>query len=277
MTDNRREDGAFQRSVYRKTLMDIQVLERKLPENTLELLAREVLHRLTEQGQTRVAPDIAIQDEEIENLSHLLISGDVNAGARYISELRDQGASLDAIYLTYLGGAAHKLGEWWENDEVSLFQVTIGTGRIYGIMRGLNPLFVSSIRNVKKRAVFASVPGETHTLGIRMASDLFRKSGWEIDLKIGKTHDELISEIGDSACVLIGLSAAGEHAIAPLAKLIVALRVARPECLILVSGNIAAVSSDVVRLMAPDGMAVDFDGAEAELEALWERLSGLSN
>lgn len=277
MTDNRGDGGAFRRSIYRKTLLDIRTLGQKMPEETLELLAREVLHRLTLQVDAKGVADGLVQDQEIEQLCHDLISDDPMAGSRYVTELRNRGVDLDTLYLAYLAGAARKLGVWWEEDIITFIEVTTGTSRIYGIMRGLNPLFVSSLKSPHRRAIFASCPEETHTLGVKMASDLFRKDGWNIDLKIGRGHDELIEEIAQSKSVLIGLSAAGEHSIPFLAKLIVAIRVVRPECLILVSGNIVNVCTELVDLMAPDAMAVEYEEAEAEMEQLLDLVSGPIN
>lgn len=278
MTDNRGDGGAFRRSIYRKTLLDIRTLGQKMPEETLELLAREVLHRLSLQVEAKGVPDRLVQGEEIEQLCHDLISDDPMAGSRYVTELRNRGVDLDTLYLAYLAGAARKLGVWWEEDSITFIEVTTGTSRIYGIMRGLNPLFVSSLDTPPdRRAIFASCPGETHTLGVKMASDMFRKQSWDIDLKIGRSHDALIEEIGQSKSVIIGLSAAGEHAVPLLAKLIVGIRVVRPECLILVSGNIVNVSTEMVALMAPDAMAVEYEEAEAEINLLLERVSGTIN
>ena len=277
MTYNRGDGGAFRNSIYRKTLSDIRTLGHKMPEETLELLAREVLDRLANQADKKVVPDSLVQNQEIEQLCQNLISKDPMAGSRFVTELRDRGVDLDTLYLTYLVGAARKLGSWWDEDFITFIEVTTGTSRIYSIMRGLNPLFASSLEFPHRCAIFASCPGETHTLGVKIASDLFRKDGWDIDLKIGLSHEELIKEITQSKSVLIGLSAAGEHALPVLAKLIVAIRVVRPECLVLVSGNIVKDCSELVDLMTPDAVAIEYEEAEAEMSKLLKMLSGSVN
>ena len=43
------------------------------------------------------------------------------------------------FYLEYLALAARKLGKWWEEDRVSFLDVTLGTGRIYAIIRAVSP------------------------------------------------------------------------------------------------------------------------------------------
>ena len=276
MTYNRGHGGAFRNSIYRKTLSDIRTLGHKMPEETLELLAREVLDRLANQADKKVLPDSLTQNQEIERLCQNLISKDPMAGLRLVTELRDSGVDLDTLYLTYLVGAARKLGLWWDEDFITFIEVTTGTSRIYSIMRGLNPLFASSLEFPHRCAIFASCPGETHILGVKIASDLFRKDGWDIELKIGRSHDELIEEIRESKSLLIGLSAAGEHSLPVLAKLIVAIRVVRPECLILVSGNIVNVCNELVYLMTPDALALGYEEAAAEMSKLLDVASGLA-
>ena len=277
MTYNRGDDGAFRHSIYRKTLSDIRTFGQKMPAETLELLAREVLNRLAYQVDEKVLPEGLVQDQDIEQLCHDLISDDPMAGSEFVTELRSRGVDLNALYLVYLAGAARKLGVWWDKDFITFVEVSKGTSRIYGIMRGLNRLFASSLRSPQRSAIFASCPGETHTLGVKIASDLFRKDGWDIELKIGRSHDELIEEIRESKSLLIGLSAAGEHSLPVLAKLIVAIRVVRPECLILVSGNIVNVCNELVYLMTPDALALGYEEAEAEMSKLLGVASGLAS
>ena len=62
-----------------------------------------------------------------------------------------------------------------------------------------------------------------------------------------------------------------------LAKLIVAIRVVRPECLILVSGNIVKACSDLVDLMTPDAVAIEYEEAKAKMSNLLKMLSGSVN
>ena len=90
------------------------------------------------------------------------------------------------------------LGTWWEEDRVSFVEVTVGTSRMYAIMRALRRQMPLASHIHSKSAIFASVPGETHVLGVRMAADLLRKEGWDIELKIGRTHEELVVEMTNS-------------------------------------------------------------------------------
>jgi len=68
---------------------------------------------------------------------------------------------------------------------------------------------------------------------------------------------------------IIGLSASGTHTLPALAKLVIAVRLAVPEKLILVSGPIIGEAEEEVKLMGVDGMAPDYDSAFIEMERLW--------
>ena len=190
---------------------------------------------------------------------------------RFIESAYEDGASLDAIYLSYLAGAAEMLGEWWKTDDASFYEVTIGTSRIYAIMRALSYLFVPMGAAEIKSAVFACIPGETHILGIRMAADLFIKDGWDVNVIVGKDHQELVDEIADSQCRIIGLSAAGGHSIAALARVVVALRVSNPSAGLFLGGQITHEAADEVALMGFDGIMSDIPTALAMMDSYRER------
>ncbi len=254
--------------VYLQTQAQLRELKSQLPQNSVESLAREVIRRLAERDVDAVdAPSGA----QIEVLCLALLSGDDSAGARFIQEVRTEGASVEVVYLKYLASAARLLGEWWDEDRVSFVDVTLGTSRMYAIMRAMRHQF--SIGHVlpTRSAVFVSVPGETHTLGVRMAADLFRKEGWDIELMTGRTHDELVAEVAQSKTQIIGISAAGAHSVKPLSQLVIALRISNPGASIIVSGNVLEKEEETVGLMGVDGMTNDIAVAKDLLATFWNQ------
>jgi MerR family transcriptional regulator, light-induced transcriptional regulator len=263
----------FRPEVFEKTHQEITTLKARLPEDAVASLANEVIRRLC--GRVRKLEVKALQPspDHIENLARALISKDEGAGAQLVLDARASGMNMETVYLCYLAGAAQLLGEWWDNDIVTFVEVTIGTSRIYSIMRASNHLFVPKGKFSQKSAVFASSPNETHTLGIRMAADLFRKDGWDIDLMIGRSHDELVDEIDQSQHYLIGLSSAGRHSAAEMARLVIALRISKPTAFIMVSGQIVNDAEDIISVLGADGVANDFESARDVLEEFWERLN----
>ena len=101
--------------------------------------------------------------------------------------------------MNYLARAAEALGKRWDDDLVAFTEVTLGTSRMYGIMCALRRQLRVIPQISSKAAVFIAVPGETHTLGVQMASDLFRRDGWDIDPIVGRTQDEIIARTAQEA------------------------------------------------------------------------------
>jgi methanogenic corrinoid protein MtbC1 len=257
--------------LYKKAVKEMGTLREKLPEEAFAALAREVIRRLSDHS---AAPQGSISfpsDETIDELARALMQPGLDAGKDFIDRIREQGASVETVYLAYLAEAAKKLGEWWEEDEVSFVDVTLGTGHIYAIMRGLKPLFRAPLANLTQpHAFFAAVPGETHLLGVSMAADLFRKNGWEIDLKRDLDHDMIIHHTKTSGVPLIGLSASGDHALVPLARLVIALRISAPDASIMVSGAILASSYEGVKEMGIDIIPSSMDDALTKARGQWD-------
>ncbi len=263
----------FRPKVFEKTHHDITTLKARLPEDAVHSLASEVIRRVSSRAPVLEVKVMEPSQEHIEHLARALISKDEGAGAELVLDAMATGMDVETVYLLYLAGAARLLGEWWDNSRANLAEVAIGTSRIYSIMRASNHLFFPKRQFNQKSAVFASAPNETHTLGIRMAADLFRKDGWDIDLVIGRSHDELVENIAQSHHYLIGLSSAGRHSSAEMARLIIALRISKPTAYIMVSGQIVKDAEDIVSVMDADGVANDFETAQAILEEFWDRLS----
>ena len=243
----------------------------RLPRDAVQALASEVISRLSQRPpiSESLRDDHADRqmDARIEALCHALLGDDEREATEIVMEAHAAGAPVEVLYLGYLAEAARRLGQWWEDDKVASVEVVIGAGRIYAIMRGLRRLFgPGSARGQGYRAVFASVPGETHVLGVAMAADLLTMHGWEIDLRAGLDHDTLVHEIGLHHYPIIGLSAGTNRMLFPLARLIVALRVSNPSAWILVSGPITELEPDVVRLVDADASANGLAEAEAMME-----------
>jgi methanogenic corrinoid protein MtbC1 len=253
--------------LYTQAYADLENLQTQLPEEAVVSLAREVIRRLA----TKIASG-TVSSDAIRAISDALISPDAKAAAQLIEQHHQNGVDVKTLYLEYISPAADQLGSWWETDEVSFADVTIGIGRTYAIMRNLARRFPPPSVPEGKTALFASVPGDDHILGLKIAADLARKEQWNIDLALDLDHDELISRISDTGHHLIGLSAGGEHALPALARLVLALRVSEPSALILVSGNIVNEARDSIKLMHVDAMSAHFEEAMQYLNTLWSRL-----
>lgn len=263
-------ESLFEHDVYEQSYSDISNLRARLPEDAVKSLAREVLGRLAEHFQAKAIAN-PLSEGFVEALTEALISSDPNEAARLITKEQQGSLRDEHHYVSVLAAAARMLGDWWNLDRINFAQVTIGSGRIYAILRGLRPVLARSpVKLSGKSALFATVPDEDHTLGIRMATHMLRDEGWDIELAVGMTHEELVEQIAKSDHVVVGLSAGGVRSLPSLARLVVAIRLWSPKALILISGQVVEEARHTVELMTPNGIAANFENAHAELERLWD-------
>jgi len=162
------------------------------------------------------------------------------------------------------------LGERWERDELPFTDVTIGAGRLYVIMRALRPAFVPADIDHADRhlAFFASAPGEDHTLGVTMAADMFRDTGWTIELQVGLEHEALVDCVANRHYPIIGISASSARMIVPLTRLIASMRLTSPASAILVSGELVTIEPNLATIVDADSVVDNPDKALAEMERL---------
>lgn len=261
----------FDRSAVRRAQVSLEAVRSVLPETAVSDLAREVISRLA----AKAAPNVAQPDMQTR-LCDALLSREDDAAMEVVRELLSQGVEIDTIYLGHLAGAARHLGQMWTEDQVHSTGVTIAAGRIYRIMRGLSSRLVPEKWPDGSSAIFASAPGERHTLGVSMAADLFRRDGWLVELKIGRSHDELMQELAETNSAILGLSAAGSNGLESVIRVVAAVRVSNPHMQILLAGNIVEQQPDLLRLTGADAAAANFDEARVGLRAMLDRLTSAS-
>lgn len=270
MSASLRTTKAINLDVYAQTQRNLSRLSRYFPQDFVLNLARDVLLDLTRRGQGIHESIVNPTEEQIRQLCEALVSEDENAGANFILAVRDDGASPETVYLKYLAEAARMLGQWWENDQVSFAVVTLGSSRIFSIMSAMRSLFVPRVMPPIKTAVFASIPDEKHILGVRMAADIFRSDGWNIDLKIGYTHDELIAAIDWQSTCLIGLSYGGQHSLQALSRLMVAIRINGPAVDTIVCGQDVSDIRNVMALAGAAACSQDVNEALSIMNTCWD-------
>lgn len=238
----------------------------KMPEDALRALAQEVLERVARQSPLQAAKPAPARD--IEALCDALLSEDRQAASDYILHAQARGIGVEALCLSYLGVAAARLGQMWDDDHVSFLQVTVAVGRIYALMRSLRRSLPVPALTEGRVATFVSVPGEDHTLGVAMAAELLRTKGWDIELLLGLGHNRLVDELAVSQPRLLGISCNGKRSLASLTRLLVALKLSMPAMRILVCGQVDPADVELIGISGADSVAIGFEAAAAELERL---------
>lgn len=265
----------FDPEAYARARNSLELRQRKLDRDALRLLSEEVIARLAGQFAGSEAQADRPSAQEIDALCTALVSDDPDAASRSIVELRAADTPIDVIYMGYIAGAARRLGDLWDEDRISFVDVTIGANRLYVIMRAMRPIHRAPLPSRHRPVLFASTPGETHTLGITMAADLFRDRGWKIDLRAGLDHDEIVQAAVTGQYPIIGIGASSWQMIVPLTRLIASLHVSSPMSSILVSGPLAGAEPELKELVDADCVAVDVPTAIAEMDRMVAALEAM--
>lgn len=265
-------ENAFDQSEYSRADAQFRLAEQKLPPETIQALAREVVRRLAFRMPRTLAPDSLPTPAEIDRLCAALLSKDDAAADTFILSARRDGVALDVIYLSYVAGAARRLGEMWDSDRVSFLEVTLACAKLYRIIRGLRHVLAPSLTEDRDEwpAMFALVPGETHTLGIEIATDVFRREGWDVDMHVGRSHDDLLAASDRRIYRAIVLVANSDSMLEPLTRLALALRISHPLAHVVVAGNIVEHHPDVSDLVGADAVIKDIKTAVATLRDVLE-------
>jgi methanogenic corrinoid protein MtbC1 len=198
-------------------------------------------------------------------MAYALCDEDDGAASLLVDDLLDAGVSVGDVCLDHLAPAARRLGDLWDRDKLPFTDVALASARIQAILRRLPADRGGPRVHHARGAVFGAVPGEQHTLGVMMAADLFRRSGWDVGLMVGLTHDEMIARISRDDRRVIGLSCSGDHSYPALRRLLAAVAKARPDAELLLAGQIVQTPDRIADLPARVVPVPDMATAEVEM------------
>lgn len=266
-----KQQAALDPEIFARTASLFAAKRGAFPPDAVGALATDIVRRLADLRSQDPDFDTARIDEStIADFCDALVRPGSDASLRFIQDRRAEGVTRQSVYLGYITGAARHLGKGWEEDRFSFLQVTIATGHLYALMRALRaeggalrPRF-----DIRRSALFATVPGEDHGIGITVAADIFRDAGWEIDLQTATQHDALMAHVEQTHPLIIGLSLSTEQRLDALVRLVVAMRLAVPEAIIGVAPA-ATVDGKRLRALADiDLLFTDAPSAYRELDRL---------
>lgn len=266
-----RQAATIDPRLFARTASLFAVKASTLAPTTVEVLAGDIIRHLA-RTVTKALPaeDVSVSQGDVADFCDALLADDATAALGFIAARRAEGLTRHGVYLGYIGAAARMLGQRWDEDRLSFAEVTLGTGRLYALMRALRAEGSAArpAYDARRCALFATVPGEDHGIGITIAADLFRDAGWEIDLQVGRDHDWLVERVERMAPEIIGLSLSTAQGLDALVRLVVALRIVVPHAIIGVAPGSALDRKKVASLVDIDLVFDDAPSARAELERL---------
>ena len=185
------------------------------------------------------------------------------------------GAALEAVFLDLLAPAARRLGDLWLADRLSFFDVTAGLGRLQAVVRALGPNFegFGGGSGPGRRILLSPVAGEQHVFGLSIVAAFFRRAGWTVAFEPVGVADDLLARVRTGAFDVVGLSAAGDGALACLPAQIEAIRRAAGSrgIAILAGGPAFLAEPEIGRQVGADAVARDATEAVRTAEAFQRR------
>ena len=266
MASQQRDNDDLDRVAWGRAQDQFQRLRTVLPEQAVSNVAREVVRRLAfrmpRAGQGTAPPDAA----DIARFCTALTDRHEEEAERFIQNLRRGGNSVHAIYLSYIAGAARELGRRWDEDEISFAVVTMASGRLYRIIRGLRHVLDRAGVDAPDddRVLLALLPGDTHTLASEMAADIFRRAGWDIDLALGEDHDAVIARAETARLAAIVIVANDSRDLAQLMRMVIGLRIVAPMTPVALAGKVLSTPG-VADLCGVDAVIATLESAPERL------------
>jgi methanogenic corrinoid protein MtbC1 len=245
-----------------------------------EIVPRLLLARRSATSQPTADTGSEIRDGEADQLALLLLANEIESLSEFVEAIRHRGVAERDLYLRLLAPAARRLGDMWDRDQCDLMQVAMGVGRLHQLLQRISLLSPGpeslDSRGHGRRALLATVPGETHCFGVMMVSQFFRQNGWEVFNEFPASEPELCACVRAESFAIIGLSAGSETR---LDALIAAVRAVRrssrnPAAGIIVGGPLLHGRPELAARVGADATAEDGEQAALLAERVCALLAG---
>lgn len=202
---------------------------------------------------------------DVQRFIRILLSHDDQAAHEFAAELIERGVTTERLYEGLFAEAARTLGEMWESDDCTFYDVTLGTGRIQRLIREFSHQFLADYRypGSTGRLLLCSASDEQHSLGIAVLAEFFVKDGWDVHMGPGLGSEALLDKVREGDYNLIGFSVACTSRISKLQQDIRRTRqVSRnPDIKVMVGGALITADPSLAERIGADGYAIDASSA----------------
>jgi len=209
-----------------------------------------------------------LRETLVSELIAAATSGTKEAFSTLLAEMRRSRISLAALADIYIPEAARRLGQAWQDDQLSWMDVSIGAGRMQSLLREIGLAWsADQADDTGNGTVMLIVPDrEQHTLGPMVAMGQMRRYGISVCLRIAPNNSELRTIVASRKFDGIFISVSTKDKFDDVRKTVQFLKsVMKPACPIIVGG---AVMSKVENLAALTGGDYSSNDIGAALEVI---------
>ncbi len=242
-------------------------------DRSVQALARQAINRLAGAKTSQNANRPVLPEGGAARFKDLVLNNDTDAAVEMIETLRVEGRSYEQIAEALFTETARRLGKGWEQSELSFLEVNIGISTLLRINTQIRGRFSQTGSPMEGDVLFATLPHQSHTLGIILATEAFRQSGLQVELLVGATPETIIEEARLWSVRLVGLTAGHVDRLPDIVDLAARLK-DLPERPAILLGGAAANSGFVDDALHPvDCVAETLDHALSYAEKACARLS----
>ncbi len=221
-----------------------------------------------------VVPALVVDPTHVAELVGLVLGRGEPAVIAYVEAMRERGAGAEAIYLDLLAPAAVRLGVLWDEDACDFTEVTVGLWRLQNAMRELSPSFLDrpTGRSDGPRILLVPLPGESHSFGLSMVHEFFRRAGWNAWSGPVESSAEMAAMVRAEHVDVVGFSLACDERLETVYQEIRSVRRAsrNPGLSVMVGGPPFVANPLLAAELGADGTATDGRQAVAQAQALVE-------
>ncbi len=170
----------------------------------------------------------------------------------------DTGFTTEQVLLDLLAPSARKLGVMWERDDVGFVEVTIAVQKLQHVLNNLcdsNKMGHTNVGRMRPTAFFVPAPGEAHTFGLVMMSEMLRRRGWDVFGGLPMPLKTIVEMVAARPYALVGFSMSADTLLKPTAAAIRRVRKesANKSVKVLVGGPICGGKPDFAAKLGADG------------------------
>ncbi|MCR9255099.1 MAG: cobalamin-dependent protein [Alphaproteobacteria bacterium] len=199
--------------------------------------------------------------------------------ATIVEALYRGGMPLKEIYLHLLGPAAAHAGHLWKEDKVSFVDVTLALNRLHQVVHRLRALLppVPTTEDAN-RILLTTLPGDQHSFGVTLLTDLFRQAGWTVYEASGDTANSLCARISSEWFDCVGLSVSNALTVDTVAPLVSRMRDASSnrDLKIIAGGHMLEDKAEMAQMLDVDAIVCDPDRAIATAERCVNQMERLT-
>ncbi len=152
-------------------------------------------------------------------------------------EALDGGLELAALYARVVAPAMYRIGELWARGVITVADEHAATAVAHGVLAAVS-LSMYDFPPLGRTVLLAAPEGERHTLGLRMAADVFEQQRYHvIYLGADVPAESLVQSVAGHRPALTGLSLTIERPDRQITDLLQAIRRAHSDTHILIGGQ----------------------------------------